>query len=171
MNFGQALIEAMESLSTNKLRSGLTILGIVIGVGAVIAMLAVGAGAQQSITGSISGIGTNLLFVFQGNFQETVRNVKPLTLDDANAMLDEFRAPSVVNVAPVIQSTLEVSFAAVRARIQVSGVTPDYFTVRNFSLTEGQFFTRDQQLQQGFGCLDWHGCSQEAVQPGAGNYR
>jgi putative ABC transport system permease protein len=148
MNFGQALIEAMESLSTNKLRSGLTILGIVIGVGAVIAMLAVGAGAQQSITGSISGIGTNLLFVFQGNFQETVRNVKPLTLDDANAMLDEFRAPSVVNVAPVIQSTLEVSFAAVRARIQVSGVTPDYFTVRNFSLTEGQFFTRDQQLQQ-----------------------
>ena len=74
MNLGQAVIEALESLSANKVRSGLTILGIVIGVGAVIAMLAVGAGAQNVITGSISGIGTNLIFVFSGNFQEEVRN-------------------------------------------------------------------------------------------------
>ncbi len=63
----EAVIEALESLSANKLRSGLTILGIVIGVAAVIAMLAAGAGAQNTITGSISGIGTNLLFVFSGN--------------------------------------------------------------------------------------------------------
>ncbi len=148
MNFGQAIIEALESLGANKLRSSLTILGIVIGVGAVIAMLAVGAGAQQTITGSISGIGTNLLFVFQGNFQETVRNVKPLTLDDANAMLDQFQAPSVVAVAPILQSTLEVSYGSTRARIQTSGVTAEYFRVRNYSLTEGEFFTSDQELQQ-----------------------
>ena len=63
MNIAQAVIEALQSLASNKLRSALTILGIVIGVGAVIAMLAVGSGAQQAITGSISGIGTNLLFV------------------------------------------------------------------------------------------------------------
>ena len=67
MNLTQILIEALESLNSNKMRSGLTILGIVIGVAAVIAMLAVGQGAQNSITGSINGIGTNVLFVFSGN--------------------------------------------------------------------------------------------------------
>ena len=67
MTIWQAFLEALESLSGNKLRSGLTVLGIVIGVAAVIAMLAVGQGAQESITGSISGIGTNLLFVFRGD--------------------------------------------------------------------------------------------------------
>ncbi len=66
MSFGQALLEAIESLNGNKMRSGLTVLGIVIGVAAVIAMLAIGNGAQASITGSISSIGTNLLFVFKG---------------------------------------------------------------------------------------------------------
>ena len=74
MNLGQAILEALDSLAGNKLRSSLTILGIVIGVAAVIAMLAVGQGAQDTITGSISGIGTNLLFVFQGNFAADVRN-------------------------------------------------------------------------------------------------
>ena len=67
MTLGQAFLEALESLSGNKLRSGLTVLGIVIGVSAVIAMLAVGNGAQASITGSITSIGTNLLFVFRGS--------------------------------------------------------------------------------------------------------
>ncbi|MCX8024542.1 MAG: ABC transporter permease, partial [Thermanaerothrix sp.] len=79
MNLGQAILEALESLSANKLRSGLTILGIVIGVAAVIAMLAVGTGAQDVITGSISGLGSNLLFIFPGNFTEQVRNPQPLT--------------------------------------------------------------------------------------------
>ena len=66
MTIGQAFLEALESLSGDKMRSGLTVLGIVIGVAAVIAMLAVGKGTQESITGSINGIGTNLLFVFRG---------------------------------------------------------------------------------------------------------
>jgi len=61
----QSVIEALESLASNKMRSGLTVLGIVIGVGAVIALLAIGQGAQATITGSISDIGTNLLFVMR----------------------------------------------------------------------------------------------------------
>jgi hypothetical protein len=83
MSVGQILFEALESLSGNKLRSGLTILGIVIGVAAVIAMLAVGQGAQNSITGSINGIGTNVLFVFSGNRmgpgrnESATRNIRP----------------------------------------------------------------------------------------------
>ena len=77
MNLAQTFLEALESLNGNKLRSGLTVLGIVIGVAAVIAMLSVGRGAEASITGSISGIGTNLLFVFRGDFSDTIRNPKP----------------------------------------------------------------------------------------------
>ena len=99
MNIAQSIIEALESLNANKLRSGLTILGIIIGVAAVIAMLAIGEGAQQTITSSISGIGTNLLFVFRGNMMQEVRNPKPLTLEDANAIADPFAAPSVAAVA------------------------------------------------------------------------
>ena len=91
MNLAQSIVEALESLNANKLRSGLTILGIVIGVAAVIAMLAVGRGAETTITGSISGIGTNLLFVFRGGLDESVRNPKPLTLGDAEAIADPFR--------------------------------------------------------------------------------
>src|SRR5206468_3321209 len=109
----QAFLEALESINGNKLRSGLTVLGIVIGVAAVIAMLAVGTGAQQSITGSINGIGTNLLFVFQGtrgNEKEIVRNPKPVTLSDADAIADPSLAPSVQAVAPVLQSNSEVTF-------------------------------------------------------------
>ncbi len=99
MNIWQSIIEALESLTTNKMRSGLTILGIVIGVGAVIAMLAIGTGAENSILGEIEGIGTNLLFVTPGGSDE-ITNPKPLTLLDADALADPLQAPAIGNVAP-----------------------------------------------------------------------
>lgn len=146
MNIAQAVIEALESLTANKTRSALTILGIVIGVAAVIAMLAVGAGAQNAITGSISGIGTNLLFVFSGNFSEDVRNPQPLTMGDAEAMADVFQAPSVAAVAPVIQSQKEVSFVREKVNTTINGVTPAYQTVRNYAMLEGGFITDEHIL-------------------------
>ena len=148
MNFGQAIIEAIESLNANKTRSGLTILGIVIGVAAVIAMLAVGNGAQNTITGSISGLGSNLLFVFQGNFDEEVRNPKPLTLGDAQAIADPFQAPSVAMVAPFIGKNLEVTFSGEKSNPTVNGVTPSYQQVRSIDLQEGEFINEDHDLGQ-----------------------
>ena len=138
MNFMQSFFEAIESLTANKLRSGLTILGIVIGVGAVIAMLAIGAGAENSIVGSIQDIGTNLLFVFSGG-SEDVRNPKPLTLGDVEAIKDPFQAPSVIGVAPTLQGSVEVSFAGESTNTQINGVTPDYASVRNYNVSEGEF--------------------------------
>lgn len=134
----QSIIEALQSLTANKLRSALTILGIVIGVAAVIAMLAVGNGAQAAITGSISGIGTNLLFVFTGNLEGNIRNAKPLTLGDVDAIKDAFQAPHVANAAPAIQADREVSFGGERTRPTLIGITPDYLEVRNFKLSEGE---------------------------------
>jgi|CXWL01.1.fsa_nt_gi putative ABC transport system permease protein len=157
MTFTQALLEALESLSGNKMRSGLTVLGIVIGVAAVIAMLAVGNGAQASITGSISSIGTNLLFVFKGsadgppgpgdrNGGGSGKNDRPLTLADAAAIADTFAAPSVESVAPVIQGNGTLTFAGENSTTAISGVTPDYLLVRNLELTEGEFINEEHIL-------------------------
>ncbi len=148
MNVGQAILEAMESLSANKLRSGLTILGIVIGVAAVIAMLAVGTGAQDTITGSISGLGSNLLFIFSGNFTEEVRNPKPLTMSDVNALKDEFLAPDIEAVAPAIQGNVKVTYSGERVNTEINGITADYQQVRNYGLIEGEFITADHLLER-----------------------
>ncbi|PKN90982.1 MAG: ABC transporter permease [Chloroflexi bacterium HGW-Chloroflexi-6] len=147
MTLTQIIIESLESLNANKLRSGLTILGIVIGVAAVIAMLAIGQGAQDSITGSISGIGTNLLFVFSGNDQAELRNIRPLTMADAAALADPFAVPSVIGVAPIIQSnSVRMASSSDQTTATVSGVTPAYASVRNYVVVEGDFITEEQNL-------------------------
>jgi putative ABC transport system permease protein len=146
MKLTQILIEALESLNANKMRSGLTILGIVIGVAAVIAMLGVGNGAQASITGSINDIGTNILFVFSGNDEADVRNPRPLTLKDSEALADPFAAPSVQAVAPVIQGQHEISGGGEKTNVQVNGVVPIHAQVRNELLSEGEFITEAHLL-------------------------
>ncbi len=147
MNASQVLLEALESLNSNKLRSGLTVLGIVIGVAAVIAMLAVGNGASASITGSINQVGTNLLFVFRGARNKTnVRNSRPLTISDANALLDPYAAPDVQAVAPVVQGSGTVDFGGETATASVIGATASYRTVRNISLLDGDFISEEQDL-------------------------
>ncbi|MCC6261477.1 MAG: ABC transporter permease [Anaerolineales bacterium] len=157
MNFSQALLEAIESLSGNKLRSGLTVLGIVIGVAAVIAMLAVGNGAQASITGSISSIGTNLLFVFSGGpdqgpgggpggVQRSGNNIRPLTLADAEALSDPLAAPSLAAVASALQGNGTITYGGEKTNTSINGVTPTYYTVRNLELSEGEFINEEHLL-------------------------
>lgn len=155
MSFTQAIFEALESLNGNKMRSGLTVLGIVIGVAAVIAMLAVGNGAQATITGSISSIGTNLLFVFGGSMGggppgagsgRSGNNDRPLTLGDADAIADPFAASSVQLVAPVIQGNGLLTFAGENNTTTISGVTPDYLSVRNLTVAEGEFINEEHIL-------------------------
>jgi len=146
MNVWQSVIEALESLNANKMRSGLTILGIVIGVAAVIAMLALGAGAQDTILGSLSGIGTNLLFVFRGGEDESIRNPAPLTMGDADALADTFAAPSIEAVAPVLQGNAEVSASGEVSTVTLTGVTPEYFPVRNYAVSEGETITEEHIL-------------------------
>lgn len=146
MNAWQSVIEALESLNANKMRSGLTILGIVIGVAAVIAMLALGAGAQDTILGSLSGIGTNLLFVFSGGEDDSIRNPEPLTMGDADALSDAFAAPSIEAVAPVLQGNAEVAANGEVSNVTLTGVTPEYFPVRNYAVAEGETITEEHIL-------------------------
>ncbi len=153
MKIKRVLRETFTSLSANKLRTGLTILGIVIGVAAVIAMLSVGQGAQNSITSSINSIGTNIVYISAGararfsagNFN-SVRNIRQLTLADAQALTDPFQAPSVKAVAPVIQGgNISASANGQTTTTTVYGVTTSYFSIRNEQVSEGAFFN-DQQV-------------------------
>ncbi len=139
MNFTQSFIEAIESLTANKMRSGLTMLGIIIGVAAVIALLALGSGAQDSIIGEIEGIGTNLLFIRTD--EESVINPKPLTLADVEALDDPLQAPAVEAVAAAVQGAAEVSYSGESSVVTVIGVTPDYTQVQNMTVTEGEYLT------------------------------
>jgi putative ABC transport system permease protein len=142
MNFGASLIEALESLASNKVRTGLTMLGIIIGVGAVIAMLAIGTGTEQAIVGEIEGIGTNLLFVAT-NYDD-VTNPVPITIQDAEAISDPIFAPSVAAAAPVVQGRAEVTYAGEGTSATLVGVTEDYYLVQTVELTEGEFFSNTQ---------------------------
>ncbi|HVN54618.1 MAG TPA: ABC transporter permease [Anaerolineaceae bacterium] len=143
MNIGQYFIEAIESLTSNKLRSGLTILGIVIGVAAVISMMAIGQGAQNSISSSINNIGTNVLFISSGNRNQNVHisNPKPLLLSDVTALSDTSQVPDVVYVTASLRINGNVSAEGQTTSTEVMGVSPAYATVRNLAVADGEFLT------------------------------
>jgi putative ABC transport system permease protein len=146
MNIGQAVIEALQSLTSNKLRSGLTILGIVIGVAAVIAMLAIGRGAQNSITDQINGIGSNLIDIMPGTSNPDVHNIKPLTIGDAEAMSDQLAAPHVLSAVPAVAGSSRITYEDKESRTQVVGTTPAYATTANEQVEQGQFIDETQQM-------------------------
>jgi putative ABC transport system permease protein len=141
MNFFLNLKEALQSLNANKLRSLLTILGIVIGVSSVIALLSLGESAGSSITGEIESIGTNVIYVLEGNDAEEVTNPKDLTLQDAQALATSSRAQEVAYVAPVFTGNTDISHRDKNLKTSILGSTPDYQFVQNITMAEGTFIT------------------------------
>jgi len=144
MKLLQILREAVRSINSNRTRSFLTILGIIIGVAAVIALMAAGQGAQASITNQIQSIGTNLVYVMPGNQLTTVTNRRPLTLADARALANKLRAPHIRYVSPIITDNNEVSYGKKSQQTTVYGVEPGFELVQNLSLADGAFFTRTE---------------------------
>lgn len=143
MKIYRLLGDALENLSANKLRSMLTVLGIVIGVAAVIAMLSIGRGAEASITSQIESMGTNLIYVSPGSTSESgVRtaagSASTLTMDDAEALAG---LTSVEAVSPLTQSMVQVSYSSSNTRTILMGVTPGYETVSSLTLEDGEFIT------------------------------
>jgi len=139
MNLFSSFIEALESLTSNKVRSGLTMLGIIIGVAAVIAMMSIGFGAQAAITNQIASIGTNLLYVKSGGDAD---NPQPITLQDAAAIADPQQAPSVTHVAAVLQGQVEASVPGETTNTSLVGITPEFFQVQNADVAEGQMISQ-----------------------------
>jgi putative ABC transport system permease protein len=135
---------ALRALKVNRLRSALTMLGIIIGVAAVIAMVGVGAGATKRIQEQIQSIGSNLIIVLPGSITSNgVRlgsgAVATLTQDDAKAIAAE--CPSVALTAPTVRGAVQVVYGINNWATNAQGVTPDYMTIRDYTLLYGQFFT------------------------------
>ena len=135
---------AFRALRRNKLRTALTMLGIIIGVGAVIAMVAVGTGASQQIAAQISSMGSNLLIILPG--ATTAGGVRmgggtqpTLNMGDAEAILKE--CPAVSDVAPSLGSVAQVVYGHQNWSTGVNGTTPGYLAVRDWDLSSGRPFT------------------------------
>ncbi|MEW5798973.1 MAG: ABC transporter permease [Bacteroidota bacterium] len=135
---------ALVSLSRNKMRSFLTMLGIIIGVGAVIAMMAVGNGAQQSIKDQIASLGTNIILIFPGSTnQQGVRTGggSATTLTDEDIEAIRTQCPSVALITPSLRTGAQIVYQEMNWRAGVMGVTPEYFEIRSWPVSSGQYFT------------------------------
>ena len=138
---------AISSLGANKLRAGLTLLGIVIGVAAVITLMSIGRGVQATITERIQALGTNLLFVRPG--ETSSRGVgggqgsaSSLTIEDAYALSESEFTPSISAVAPELAASAQVVAGRKNTFANIIGVTPEYEEVRNAPVEFGQFISQ-----------------------------
>ncbi len=135
---------AGRSLLANKLRSALTMLGIIIGVAAVITMLSIGRGAQDAIGSQLQSLGTNLLFVLPGSasvggIRAEAGTAGTLTLEDAYALADPLNVPSVLAIAPTWSSIGQAVYEGQNARTRILGVTSEFEGVRNAPVQAGEF--------------------------------
>jgi len=147
MKLGEAVRSSVEALRAQKLRSALTMLGIVIGVAAVIAMVAVGGGAREQIVAQIRSLGSNLLIVIPGNVTMTgVRlgtgNANTLTDDDAAAIMREVAAVQVT--APTIRAPVQLVASGQNWGTAVFGVDLGFFEAREWEVEEGRLFTPEE---------------------------
>lgn len=142
MNILESVRLALRSLSSNKMRAGLTMLGIIIGVGAVIALVSIGRGAEQGITAQITSVGTNLLYIrpgasSAGGVSGAQGSAATLTLDDAEALSD---LSGIVGISPEINSFAQVVAGGTNVNARVVGTTPSFVDVRDFAVASGEFF-------------------------------
>ena len=144
MKLKNLLIAALRSLAKNKMRTFLTMLGIIIGVASVIAMLAIGQGSKQSIQAQISTLGTNVLMIFpqassSGGVRMEAGSSQKMTIEDVAAIVE--RCPSVAYITPQVRSSGQLVNGNMNWRTSVYGVYPNYFEIRNLKLMSGNLFT------------------------------
>ncbi len=140
MLFAEVIRVALAAIGANKMRSLLTMLGIVIGVAAVITMVALGTGAQRAVQEQIDALGTNVLSVRAGQamFRGARSGSARLTVDEALAVGDG--ADAILAVAPEMSSNLQIEFGRTNANVRVTGTTPEFYTVNNYDMAVGRFF-------------------------------
>lgn len=143
MNFSTIMGEALRALHMNRLRTGLTMLGMIIGVAAVVLMLSIGQGAQTKINQSIETMGSHLFIVVpgatsSGGLSFGSGSIKTLTVKDSKAIAE---LPSISATGPVISGTAQLNFGAKNWSTKITGTTPDYFTVGNWEIENGTLFS------------------------------
>jgi len=137
-----------KQLGAHKLRTLLALFGIIIGVTAVVVMVAIGRGAQSEVLGRIEAMGTNLMIVSAGQVQRSAGRqqiqgmVSTLTLQDQEAILRE--CPAVKSAAPLQSRKMPVKYGPISSLTTVVGTTPEYFTIRRFQAAQGDFFSAEE---------------------------
>ncbi|WP_298339148.1 ABC transporter permease [Ferrimicrobium sp.] len=148
MKFGELLRVASEAVQWNRMRSLLTILGIVIGIAAVMVTVGLGEGAQAKVKGEISALGSNLLTISPGGSSAaTADSGESLTERDAMALSSHVVAPAIGAVAPIVQGDETVTFGATSTSMIVYGSTPSWLQVRSRSVVSGEFFSSAQETK------------------------
>ena len=145
LNWNTTLHMAVRALRRNKLRSTLTILGITIGIGAVICTVAIGQGGSQMIHNQLEGLGTNMVWIEAGarnvnGVQTGNIQTKSLRVEDAKAIQDS--VPLVASVAPNVDGPLQVVYGNQNWSTHYRGVSPEYFGIRRWTVSEGTLFTQ-----------------------------
>jgi len=147
MSWGGTIRTALEAIGSRRLRSSLTMLGILIGVAAVMLTVGLGQGAQTQVRDQINRLGSNLLIVSPGSATSTsgIRggrgSASTLTTRDATALASRVVAPDIARVAPVVTGSQSLTAGSTNWSTNVVGTTPDWLPVRARSLTQGRFFT------------------------------
>ncbi|MDP4227494.1 MAG: ABC transporter permease [Bacteroidota bacterium] len=144
MNYTNLSKVAVNALMRNKMRSFLTMLGIIIGVGSVITMLAIGQGSKKSIQDQVSSMGSNMIFIMpsqqsSGGVKQSNTNSEALTVDDANAISKE--CPSVSMVSPEVRSSGQAIYANQNTPTTIYGVGEKYIDIRKVDVKSGRMFT------------------------------
>jgi putative ABC transport system permease protein len=148
MDFMNTFRLALRALSRNKMRSALTMLGIIIGVSAVIATVSIGQGAQYLVQQGIQNMGTNAVFISAGSgnapgaARQGVGAVKTLTLDDMNAIVRQ--VPLIKEASPAVNSRGQIVFQNQNWNTQLTGTSPNYLEIRNWSIKEGAMFGQEE---------------------------
>jgi putative ABC transport system permease protein len=152
ISFAEGIGVAFAALRTNKMRAGLTMLGIIIGVAAMITMVALGSGARKAVSARITALGADLLFVragaaTAGHVHMAEGEVEDLTAADVTALKTD--CPSVIAVVPEVNGFFQVKYENKNWNTRVTGTLPDYEWVRNAPLTSGSYFTNaDNQRRE-----------------------
>ena len=141
MNLTESFLTAVDSLLTNKMRAMLTMLGVIIGVAAVIALLAIGNGVSASIESEIQAIGSNLISIMTDT--DNSGGYQTLSMEDAEMLADPLYAPAVKEVGAQIRGNQQVLYGRHDTRVTVAGVTANYLDIRNLTLELGSGLTED----------------------------
>lgn len=159
MNLSESFITAVDSLLANKLRAVLTMLGVIIGVAAVIALMSIGNGVSESITGEIQSFGTNLITIITDS--ENSDGYPALSLDDVEALKDPLLVPDAAGVSANVQSAREVTYRGESSAGNISGVTANFLDMNNINeftsgdgLTENDIDSRARVAVIGYNVAD-----------------
>ncbi|MFV0635527.1 ABC transporter permease [Mitsuokella sp. WILCCON 0060] len=144
MLFSESFIMALTSLYANKMRSLLTMLGIIIGVGAVIALVSVGMGVRSNVTNSIASLGSNMLIISpgasnKGGVRGAAGSRQTLKYDDATAIKSKIK--DIDYVSPTVQSSYQIVYGNQNWNTTVQGVTPEFMSIRSLSVSNGSFIS------------------------------